>query len=841
MQKKILLVFGLLILTHFSWAQENFTSLEEVFEGQANFFDIKDRATAYFENKPELKMDFLFDDNEFIKYKRWEWYWKARIHGDGTFPDKLGQYEIYKSLNSSSHKTSAGSWENINQVVSQGGYWGMGRMISVGFHPTDTNTFYAGGEIGGIWKTTDGGQSWIPLGDELPYAAVGNIVVDHQDPNHIFITIGKNSGWWHYGLGIYETTDGGMNWLPTSRVNAFTDFNVFYKLIMDPTDNQILYSCEEDGLFKSTDAGLTWTSILNAKTIDFEFKPNDVNTIYASSYGANCQVYKSLNAGTNWSQLTNFGSNSNKIAVTDADPNFLAIAVESSAADRVYTSNDAGTNINLKSNDLDDHNMFAISALDKRIMYNGFVNVNRSADTGANWVQMTNWYNNQTHPTVHADNRGAHTSPINPHQIFFVNDGGIYKYDEILDEWTDLTNGIIITQYYKVACGQTDDTYVIGGTQDNGGNQRIAKPNVWSNTNGGDAMEVAVDWENEQTIFTTYWGGKMYRSLDRWDQDTYYEISADTNRGSWVTPYMLEPHNPFNMYAGFADVWKSPDQGDSWIKLSNNLTGNPNNKLEVLDMAPSDVNYIYTGRNNTIYYTTNGGANWLQGLVPTANGSFEEASCLVVHPNDPQTVYVTKTGYGNNSKVYKSTQSVGNWQNITYNIPNVPVNCILIDSLSDLANPDIYLATDVGVFYKQDSDNSWSYYGTGMPNTEVSDLVIQNKTGKLIASTYGRGMWQHDIVRTVFPVGTENIEKLEGNLAIIENPVKSALKISFHLDKSQECSFEIIDINGRKLMSTVKKFDSGSQNFDWPVSSLASGVYFLRSNLNSAAALKFVK
>ncbi len=820
--------FSIFVLPSFAQQQK----LKTLLQGKTNFIEIENTANEYFANKNK-KSAHTYEDNEYVKYMRWHWYWKSRVNPDGSFPDIKAQYEIYKNLsggNASNKKTRATNWTNISQTTSTGGYNGMGRLITMAFHPTDTNIIYVGAPVGGIWKTTTGGNAWTSLGDQLPYNSVGSIAINPTNPDIIYITVGKSEGWWEYGLGVYKSTDGGLTWSPTSQVSNFTQTIVYYKLLLDPNSPDVIYSAQSNGIWKTQNGGSTWYKIRNGTYKDMEFKPGNTNTIYVASddYYGSSEVYKSVDTGNTWTNITNFNQqyNSLEMTVTAADTNYIGIGINGNGSNSFYLSTNGGNTFTLKNNNIDDNTAITISPTNKTRVYCGYVSNYRSNNSGTSWSQITNWYNDAIHPEVHADNHYAAVNPLLPNYIYFCNDGGLYRLNELTNEWKDLSNGLIITEFYKIAVSQQDSVFMIGGTQDNGGRKRVTMTD-WGSTNGGDGMEVAIDPTNDMTIYTTYWGGTLYRSYDRWVNDTYNEITPDSNKGAWVTPYMLEPGMPAHVIAAYNDVWFSSNDGDNWNTISNNLTGDVNKKLEILDVAKSDPNVIYTGRGKYLYHTQNHGLNWETDTIPGLTDLFEEVTCVLAHPKKSNTIYVTKGGYGMNSKVYKSNNNGNNWTNISYNIPNVPVSCVLIDVESDSLNVDIYIGTDAGVFYKKDSDMTWQYYGTGMPNTQVSDLEIFYPTGRLRAGTYGRGIWETKIVRHIAPLGTSTIQKNLDNVALTQNPVSDKIEIMFSNEKANTYYCTLTDQNGNKIFQNQLSIPGGGSKHHFDAENIATGLYYL--------------
>jgi photosystem II stability/assembly factor-like uncharacterized protein len=383
---------------------------------------------------------------------------------------------------------------------------------------------------------------------------------------------------------------------------------------------------------------------------------------------------------------------------------------------------------------------------------------------------------------------------------------------------------------------------MIGGTQDNGGRKRVTST-FWDATNGGDAMEVAINPTNDQTIYTTYVYGQLYRSYDQWVTDVYNEITPDINGGSWVTPYLLDYNNPFRIVGAYKNVWLSNDEGDNWTQISNNITGNTTANLTVLDIARTNSNVIYTGRANKIYYTNNLGGNWSTKTIPGVSSFFTEVSQVLVHPKNENVIYVTKSGYSTNNKIYKSIDNGSTWINITYNIPNIPVNCITIDVDTDSSNIDMYIGTDVGVFYKKELDTVWQYFGTGMPNTEVADLEIYYPTRKLRAGTHGRGIFEIDLNPLAIPTSNSTIKQTVNEIKLLENPVSHMISIQINTNEEESFTFSILDGSGKVMKKETSKMMAGNNIKAIALDGFANGVYFIdiRTAKKWNKTIKFLK
>lgn len=724
----------------------------------ANFFEICADAERLFEqekSRPETAESEEPEDegSAYNQFSRWKWFWESRVNPDGTFPDirplaNLRKFSGNKAGVQNRNASQDCGWQMISQTTCTGGYSGMGRTTSIAFHPTDPNTYYVGGQSGGVWKTTDGGVTYMPISEGLPYNSASNLVVDHNDPEILYLANGDYAGAIYY-TGIYKSYDGGQNWEPTGLSWSLTQNITVYQMAQSPKDPAVLIVAASNGLWRTDDGGDTWTLVRPGSYSDLEFHTGNGDIVYAAYYtsGTTSNIYKSTDGGINWNQLSNFGLPNNRvrISVSPANPDVIAAMCISGGTGKFFYSSDGGQTFESRQ-DCPESDVLILSPTNANQIYCGGVNVHRSSDQGNNWVKASHWHGGTADPVVHADQRNVAWQPVS-NRIFFCNDGGIWRYDEQADDWQELSNGLIITQFYHIAVAQTDELFMIGGTQDNGGRKRVA-PGEWEPTNGGDAMEVAIDYTNADIIYTTYIYGQLYRSLDRWTNDTGYRISNnlpgqtpdhDLN-GSWVAPYQLDPQNPNAIVLGYADVYRSTNRGTSWTKISNNLTGNANSKLDALTIAPSDPNTIYTSNNAVLYKTTNLGANWTTHSVPNS----ANITSITVHPEKPEVLYITRGTFSAGNKVFRSDDGGVNWTNISGSLPNVPTNTLYLDLAAD-GSFTLFVGNDLGVWYRKSTMSDWVGMNQNMPITVVSDLELQKSSRKLRAGTYGRGIWEYDL------------------------------------------------------------------------------------------------
>jgi photosystem II stability/assembly factor-like uncharacterized protein len=747
-------IFLWLILTTVElWAQQR--ELLAQLEGSRNFHElcreIDQRLTRNRLEDPGFRegefrngLEGVFLDDDRLKFERWKYYWRDRVHEDGSFPDLVQSWEDYHEAR---RATSARSplttpvWQHEGPVRNTGGYWGMGRTTHVSFHPSRKEIFYVASPNGGIWKTLDGGKTYSSIAEDLPYQRVGIVLSDPTQSNVLYATLGEKEGWWQYSLGVYKTTDGGSNWKPTGLQWKLTDEKVIYALQMNPLNSTILIAATSDGLYKTFNGGNSWTKLQAGNFSDVVYKPGDTTVVYAASYDywGQSNVYKSTDGGNQFVRVTDFGLQKVflRLVTTPADPNYLGLNMSVDGEKRFYLSKNNASGFDFVSN-MPENLVLYFSPKDKSILYCGYVVIYKSVDGGMTWNQITDWWaSGRGLPEIHADHHFIGHHPLDPDQLYFGCDGGVYRYRESTEQWEELVNGLAITQFYKMDISMTNPPVLIGGSQDNGGWVRRSNQS-WGNTNGGDAMSQVIDPSNPAIGYTEYWGGNaVYRTTNGFNNLTDITQNIGANLpGQWVTPFSLNPGNPSTFIIGYDDLFVSYDRGTRFVRITNNLTGSTDNDLREVRISPADTQFIVATRANICYTSKDFGKTWKSAALVTTL----EITGVEFHPKNAQRIWCTRGGLGA-VKVMESNNQGGSWSNITRNMPNVPVLCIRFDEPSNV----LFLGTDFGVFYSDADDINWVYYGTGMPNTSVTDLKIHPSLRRLYASTYGRGFYSIDL------------------------------------------------------------------------------------------------
>ena len=875
-------------------------------------------------------------------YKRWEWFYEQRAYPGTTIPDQMAHYhELMKIVQSGAVclKTN-GSWTSMSPASlppspDPQSIHGMGRINCITFHPTDSFTFWIGASQGGVWKTTDGGNSWVPLTDNLPVMAVSDIAVNPLDPDVIYLSTGdiEYIGYntiaagrpVQFGSGLLKTINGGMTW-DTTGLNFLPSqgqVTLLRRVFIHPTDTNRLVAGGANGVFVSDDGGESWTQTQAGVFIDLKQNPENPKTIFAMGYyqpgfaGSGAKMYKTTDFGDTWTELTTTIPVTGvvlrtELAIAPSDTNCIyALSCSYSGGfNSFHRSLDAGVTWekvasrkapekvpNMLGWADGDYFGFAfpgvppdttgqgtydltliVDPADKDKVYTGGVNLWGSTNGGlggdsSTWNVASMWLG-YFGASVHADQHCMAYHPLTG-ELFLGGDGGLYKTDSLklgnLDaviscinlitfeiipgcytlptDWTFLSNGVHNTEFYRLGLSRADKDMIVGGTQDNG--TYLYKNNAWLNTFGGDGMEAMLHHTNPNVIYATNYNGALNKSVDgglSYTSGLEEPITATGETGDWVTPFVMDPWNAEVLYAGFNNVWKSENGGTSWTKIS--TFGNVQN-IRALAVAPTSPWYIYASRPGGIYKTANAGTDWqnISAGLPLAQALL---TYIAVDYYDPQTVWVTFSGFKDDKKVYKSTDAGATWVNISHNLPNVPANCIVqqagFNSHGDTLN-GLYVGTDIGVFYTNDSllltAEPWVLFNGGLPGVIINELEIQYEAQKIVAATYGRGIWESPLYEetTVEALNIGKPQAYQPVFTVFPNPAADILNISISNPAQDKVVVDVFDLQGKKLIS--KQFDSNAsfqESID--ISFLAAGSYFVKThngNTDFGALLNIVR
>ncbi|MFH1295758.1 MAG: PKD domain-containing protein [Bacteroidota bacterium] len=739
----------------------------------ANFFETQQAFNRYWEHRPITK------GCGWKVFKRWEYMMQDRVSADGVKPAPDFTYQAYTDYIQPVRSTG-GAWTSLgpSQIPLPGpaGYEGLGRLNNIAFHPTDHFKWFVAAPSGGLWMTSDGGGTWETHTDTLPTLGVSAIVLDYTNPNIIYIGTGDRDAGDAPGLGIFKSTDGGYTWVQSTLGMGEKTVG---EILMHPTNHLILIAAANGGIYRSTDAGANWSLSTPGNFKDIDFKPNDPNIVYAAA-GAN--FYRSSDNGVTWTHITSGLTSGQRgtIAVTPANPNYVYFVQSdnSSGFKGLYRSTDVGLTFTTRStspNILDwscngsgsggqgwyDLSLEADPA-NAEVIYVGGVNVWKSTNGGTTWNINSHWYGGCGVMAVHADCHMLKYSPVSG-KLYACNDGGVYNTSNGGTTWTDYTETMTIGQIYKLGQAQTMKEKVINGFQDNGTYTYLVPE--WVTTGGGDGMECVIDYTNASWTYHTIYYGDIFRKYNNGNEK---KIAGNgtfgiNESGAWVTPFILHETNPEAMFVGFKNVWRSENirAGSlTWTKISDLGLGN---NCVVVEQSPANTDILYVARyDNRLFRSDNCNAaspSWLEltSFLPSSGYPTD----VEAHPTDPDVVYITI-----NNGVYKSTDKGLTWTGITGNLPNIHLNSI---TYYKNAMEGLYVGTDAGVYYKDASMTDWIPFSDGLPVSAIVteldiyyDDTIANDA--IRASTYGRGLWGSDMYhsapdadfeadKTTIPVG----------------------------------------------------------------------------------------
>ena len=411
-----------------------------------------------------------------------------------------------------------------------------------------------------------------------------------------------------------------------------------------------------------------------------------------------------------------------------------------------------------------------VSPTDENEVYVGGINIWKSTNGGLDFGSnsITHWFGAQGIEYVHADQHFLVFNPLN-NVLYAGNDGGVYKSEDNGNSWTDLSDGLQITQFYKIGISQTDFGLALGGSQDNG-TLRCNSQNNWSAVRGGDGMECAIDPTNPSIMYSELYYGDIGISYDA--GNSWSDIAPDSE-GEWVTPYQIDQNSPNRIVIGYEVVYESLDYGNSWQAISDGF--NNSSTIDVICLAPSSQDIIYIAEENDIFKTVDGGENWMNISSGLPNNV---VTYIAVHPTNPDLVWATFSGYSSQQKVFFSQNGGNSWTNISSNLPNLPVNCILYYS----PNETVFVGTDVGIFYTDSTTTDWSTFNQGLPNVIVTELEYHISSNTLFAGTYGRGLWVTSLPAMVPPTSSFSYNIVNECAGLVSFSSSSANAVSLEWD-----------------------------------------------------------
>ncbi|WP_276388364.1 VPS10 domain-containing protein [Eudoraea chungangensis] len=771
---------------------------------------------------------------------------------------------------SAQNKTSTSSKESssIPKLFYEGLQWRNigphrgGRSLGSSGSPGRPNEYYFGATGGGLWKTTDGGNEWFPVTDgQLTSSSVGAVAVAETNPDVVYIGMGEVQlrGSITQGDGVYKTIDGGKTW----RHLGLKETQAVARIRIHPTNPEIVYVAalghpygenEERGVFRSTNGGNSWEKVLyvspKAGAVDLIIDRNNPKVLYASTWqvyrkawkmwggGGDSKLWKSTDGGDTWTDLSeNPGMPKGPIGkigvtVSPADSNRVWAIVEANEGG-VFRSDDAGatwerTNEERKLR----QRAFYYSRIyadpwDKETVYCLNTGFYKSTDGGKTF--------DTTIKVPHGDNHDLWIDPNNPKRMINSNDGGGNVSINGGDSWTE--QDYITTQFYHVMTTNDIPYHVAGAQQDNSTlampsdgweHMQARGPNHgWFYAVGGGESGWITQHPKNLDIFYAGSQGALLTRYDRSNGQTrdiqvyprfFSGEPADAlpERWQWTFPIMFAPQDSKVMYTCSQHVWKTINDGQTWEKISPDLTyadretlgktggvitmdmNGPEIYATVFALAPSyhDINTIWAGSDDgKVHITRDGGEHW-EDITPPDLPKFSRVSIIDESKHRPGTLFLAANRYQVDDRepyVFKTHDYGKTWQMI--------INGLEKGHFARAVREDpkreglLFLATEHGVYFSVNDGVWWQSIQLNLPDTPVRDLVV--KDNDVVIGSHGRGFW---ILDDILPI-RQYQSTMKDEAAILFKPsnVYRGLEdasIQYYLNEQiDSITFEIFDAN----------------------------------------------
>lgn len=786
-------------------------------------------------------------------------------------PQATSHVKILKTTNQLDSLIAA-SWVAELPLTSIGPSVMSGRVTDLDVNPNATHEFYVAYASGGLWYTNNNGISFVAVMDNSPTQNIGDIAVHWPTHTIYVGTGENNASRSSYaGMGILKSTNKGNSWTQLGLADAHhigkieinpNNHNEVVVGVLGP-----LYSKSETrGIYKTMNGGQTWIKTLDLPDptgiIELSVVPNDFNIMYAAAWekerkawdfsgsGAKSGIYKSTDAGNSWTLISTkesgflqgkgvgriglasfdaktiyaivdnqdrrpqFDLSYNKLKKQDFEgisleafmaidkkliknfledngfpkeytvdrvrdevrngklkPSDLALFLYNANDDlfdtpvsgpQVFRSDDGGLTWSKTHTDfLDDvyysygyyFGMVHVSPVDKNHIYIYGVPILTSKDGGKSFKRLDT-------PNVHADHHALWINPKNPKHLLNGNDGGVNISYDGGQNWSK-ANQPSVGQFYTVYADTQKPYHVYGGLQDNGVWEAVhttveserwhqSGHNPWTGIMGGDGMQIQVDSRNANIVYTGYQFGNYFR-IDRDAGERKFiqpkhKLGEAPFRFNWQTPILLSIHNNDIIYLGSNKLHRSLNQGDNWEAISKDLTkgakkGNvPYGTLTAIDESRNSFGTIVVGSDDgIIHLTQNSGSTWRRISDKLPQNLW--VSRVQFSKHNPNRIYATLNGYrwdDFSPYVYVSNDLGTSWNNISSNLPNAAVNVIREDSINKNL---LYLGTDNGLYTSIDEGKNWHIFNKNIPRVAVHDLFIQESENHLLVGTHGRSIY----------------------------------------------------------------------------------------------------
>ena len=721
-----------------------------------------------------------------------DWFMFQRMYGSNSIPAEARNiaWESQREMRAEStiSPQAAATWQPIGPSPTISAWfnaWGMtsGRVNSVAVSPANSRLVLIGSSTGGIWRSTDSGDTFIPVSDDQADLEVGYLAFARSNPSIVYAGMGDTK-LGYLGSGVLKSTDEGKTWTRVSN-NSLPSPGSIARVDVDALNPNRLFVAQysivfgdkitSSGLYLSTDGGVTWTRSLAGAARDVVVAPGNPKIVYAGlsriekdtdpAFG----LYRSTDSGSSWANVFTAQYELNKrrdikIAVSPVDPQRVSVFyggfIGLNPDAHFKASSDGGLTWNeqsLASVDISQlgYNTYLFSnPHDAQTLYLGSRDIYRSSDGGASWTNIThNFYDSGTGFTyapggsnTHSDQHSLAFSPTDPTEFYAANDGGVSKTTDGGQSFRSLNATLTLSQFIGITLHPTNPMLSFGGTQDNGA-QRRYPDSSWHEIVSGDGGHTVIDPLDPSIVYMTYTRGDVYRYVN--DGQTLdaqigyngvFGEPVDNARIAFYPPFVGN-HVDSRLYFGTWRLFVSSDFGRSWsapagfTDLTKGVTDTAPDVLSTIAVARSNTNVIYTGSAQGRAMTSmDAGRTWADITRGLPNRSI---TSVAVDPSNSSIAYLTVSGF-NSDHVFKTTDGGTSWLSVSSGLPNVPASALTFDPIDPAT---IYLGTDVGVFRSNDRGSSWRSFNRGMPPVVIHEFASQ-KSGLIQVATYGRGAFE---------------------------------------------------------------------------------------------------
>ncbi|MGP8033609.1 MAG: WD40/YVTN/BNR-like repeat-containing protein [Steroidobacteraceae bacterium] len=679
-----------------------------------------------------------------------------------------------------------------------------GRALAVAGIPGDPETFYFGAVAGGVWKSTDGGASWLPLTDGTAISSVGALAIAASDHNVIYVGTGEAAprGDMTYGDGVYKSVDGGKTW---SHI-GLEDTRQIGALIVDPHNPDVVLVAalghafgpnKERGVFRTTDGGKSWTKVLykdeQSGAIDVSFDPNDPHIVYAalwqarrlpwnfSSGGPGSGLYRSADGGATWKQLSGSGLPAGilgriHVSVSGADSRRIYAMIEAQQGG-LYRSDDGGANWKRVSDDgrLTQRAWYFSTVLadPKQVdtVYAENTGLFRSTDGGKTFELL---------PARHGDHHGLWIDPTEPKRIIESSDGGASISFDHGATWSTQANQPT-AQFYHVAVDNRFPYSLYGAQQDNTSiaiasmdDEGAIVERDWYDVFAGECGFVIPDPRDADIVYGSSENqigrfdkhNMQLRVISVWPIDASGHAARDLeHRFNWTSPLIMSPFDPNTLYYGMERLYKTSDRGGSWQAVSPDLTRNDKSKqqasggpitkditsVEYYDTifaiaeSPRRKGMIWVGTDDgLVRLTQDDGAHWTN-VTPAAMPAWGTVSMIEASRYDADTAFVAVDRHKLDDikpYVFVTHDAGRTWTRLDGALPQDSfVHAVREDAVK---RELLYAATETGVLVSFDAGAHWQSLQLNLPRSPVHDLAVSGDD--LAVATHGRSFWILDDV-----------------------------------------------------------------------------------------------